>query len=116
MSTTDDLVALRSAAGGRAYPLGAVPRSPAYPYVVVGYAPNAPLVRTLDGSGDPERRFTVQHFSRTVGTLEDAAAVTFATFDGQQVAGETCWQELATPMFRDPDDGGVLSITHTYRF
>lgn len=117
MSVVDDLVTLRKAGGfTRVYPVNAVPASPAYPYVVIGYAPDAPQVRTLDGSGDPLERFTVQHFSRTAGGIEDIAADTFAIFDTQTVAGEVCWQELASPAFRDPDDNGVLTITHTYRF
>lgn len=117
MSVTGDLVAARKVGGFiRVYPVGAVPASPAYPYVVVGYAPNAPEVRTLDGSGDPLRRFTVQHFGKSADSVEDQAAITFATFDGVQVDGDTCTQEIATPIYRDPDATGVLSITHTYRF
>lgn len=117
MSVTSDLVTLRKVGGFTSvYPIGAVPASPTYPYVVIGYAPGAPLVRTLDGSGDPLRRFTVQHFGKSADSVEAQAATTFATFDGQQVAGGTCEQEIATPIFRDPDATGVLSITHTYRF
>lgn len=113
MSTTADLVALR---GGRTYAVGAVPASPTYPYAVVGYAPAAPTVRTLNGAGDPLRRFTVQHFGRTAASVEAEAAATFALFEGVEVDGGVCWQETATPVYRDPDDKGVLSVTHTYRF
>lgn len=117
MSTTADLVALRKVGGfTRVYPIGAVPATPTYPYVVMGYAPNAPEVRDLSGSGDPLRRFTVQHFGKTADSVEAMADVTFVTFDGQQVDGQTCEQEIASPIFRDPDDAGVLSTTHTYRF
>lgn len=116
MTTTADLVAQRAAAGGRVYAIGAVPASPAYPYTVIGYAPDAPAVRTQDGSGDPERRFTAQHFGRDAAAVEDHSARTFATFDGKSVAGSICWQELATPIDRDADDSGVLSTTHIYRF
>lgn len=116
MSVTSDLVALRAAKGGRVYEMGKVPASPAYPYVVVGYSPDAPQVRTQDGSGDPLDRFTVQHFGKSAAEIEDHSARSFAAFDGQQVNGWTCWQELATPIFRDADDNGVLSTTHTYRF
>ena len=120
MSVTSDLVAIREAKKGRVYELGKVPAKGSagfgYPYTVIGYAPDAPQVRTLDGSGDPERRFTAQHFGLDVASIEDQAARTFAAFDGQQVDGSTCWQELATPIFRDADDNGVLSTTHTYRF
>lgn len=118
MSVTTDLVALRAAArsGDRVYAIGAVPASPVYPYTVIGYSPNAPQVRTNDGSGDPLRRFTAQHFGKSADSVEAAAATTFDTFDGKQVLGETCEQEIATPIYRDPDATGVLSITHTYRF
>lgn len=117
MSVTAGLVALRKVGGfTRVYPIGAVPASPTYPYVVIGYSPNAPEVRTIDGSGDQLQRFTVQHFGRSADSVEAMSDTTFATFDGVQVLGETCSQEIATPIFRDPDDGGVLSTTHTYRF
>lgn len=113
MSVTSDLVNLR---GGRTYAIGAVPASPQYPYTVIGYSPNAPAVRSLDGSGDPLRRFTAQHFGKTADSVEAAAADTFEAFDGRLVEGGVCEQELATPIYRDPDDNGVLTTTHTYRF
>lgn len=116
MSVTSDLVALRGGATKRVYALGAVPSSPEYPYVVIGYAPNAPTVRRLSGSGDPTERFTVQHFGRTADSVEAAAAATFATFEGCEINGDVCWQETATPLYRDPDAAGVLSTTHTYRY
>ena len=119
MSTTDDLVALREAAGGRVYSVGSVPPKPAlkYPYVVIGYAPGQPATRDLGGSGEPEPRFTVQHFGKTEDGLEDIASLTFTTFDNAEIyPGRTCWQELATPVFRDADDHGVLNLTHTYRY
>jgi hypothetical protein len=117
VSITADLVTARKATGfTRVYPIGSVPASPPVPYVVIGYSPNAPQVRSLDGSGDPVRRFTVQHFGSPADALEDQATKTIAIFDGKQFAGETCDLEIATPIFRDPDVGGVLSITQTYRF
>ena len=116
MSVTADLVAARKVGGfTRVYPVGAVPATPVYPYVVIGYAPNAPVVRTQLGDGDPVRRFTVQHFSRTSDGLEDQASITFATFDGKTYGGNVISQEIATTIDRDSDDRGVLSITHTYR-
>lgn len=106
-------------AGGdaeRVYAIGKVPDRPSYPYRVVGYVPDAPSVRTQIGQGDPLRRFVVQHFSRTAEGLEDIAAATFITFDGQTFDGDVVTQEIATTGSRDPDDSGVLSTTHTYRF
>lgn len=116
MSVTDELVTQRQAAGGRVYAIGSVPASPGYPYTVIGYAPNAPVVRTADGAGDRVRRFTAQHFGRTDDSVEDVADATFAAFDGKRVDGDLCVQEVATTITRDPDDQGVLTITHTYRF
>lgn len=117
MSVTADLVAARKVGGfTRVYPVGAVPATPQYPYVVIGYAPNAPVVRTQDAKGDPVRRFTVQHFGRVADAVEDQGAITIATFDGRTVNGDVCELEVATLPDRDPDDRGVLSTTHTYRF
>lgn len=117
MSTTADLVAMRKTVGTqRVYPMGAVPTLPQYPYVVIGYSPNAPVVRDSLGSGDPVGRFVVMHFGRTADSVEDAGADTFAAFDGKSFAGNVVTQEVATPVDRDPDDRGVLSTTHTYRF
>ena len=117
MSVTADLVTLRKAGGfTRVYPVGAVPPSPTYPYTVIGFSPNAPMVRDLGGSGDPVQRFTAQHFGKTADSVEAMAAETFALFDGREVLGSVCWQEIATPLELDPDDRLVLSTTHTYRF
>lgn len=117
MSVTADLVAARKVGGfTRVYPMGAVPTGPTYPYVVIGYAPNAPVVRNMLGGGDPVGRFVVQHFAKTADAVEDQAAITFATFDGKAYGGNVITQEVATPTDRDPDDRGVLSTTHTYRF
>lgn len=116
MSTTADLVTMAGGGAARVYALGKVPASPTYPYRVIGYAPTAPLVRDSLLGGDPLRRFTVQHFARTADGLEDVADATFATFDGQSIGGDVCTQEIATTPDRDPDDRGVLTTTHTYRF
>jgi hypothetical protein len=116
MSTTSDLVTQAGGSAARVYAIGSVPSSPSYPYRVVGYSPNAPVTRTQNAEGEPLRRFTVQHFGRSADSVEAAATATFATFDGQRVDGDVCTQEIATPITRDPDDQGVLSTTHTYRF
>jgi hypothetical protein len=117
VSVTADLVAARKVGGfTRVYPVGEVPATPGYPYVVIGYAPNAPVVRTQDAAGDPIRRFFVQHFGRTANGVEDQGAISIATFDGQPIGGDVCQLEVATLPGRDPDDRGVLTTTHTYRF
>lgn len=116
MSVTSDLVTQAGGDASRVYAMGKVPSAPTYPYRVVGYAPDAPVQRTTNGAGDPVQRFVVQHFGRSVDSVEAAAAATFATFDGKRVGGDVCTQETASPITRDPDDSGVLSIVHTYRF
>jgi hypothetical protein len=116
VSTTADLVTMAGGSAARVYAAGAVPPTPQYPYRVIGYGPNAPVVRTANGTGNPVRRFWVQHFARTSDNLETAAAATFATFDGKSIGGDVCTQEIATLPDRDADDNGVLTTTHTYRF
>lgn len=120
MSTTDDLSAVLSAAGvDRVYEVGAVPAKPAHPYAVLSNAPSAPEVRRLSGSGDPAGRFTVQHFGKTADSIEAIAALTFAAFDGKPLPLDgtpVARQEIATTPYRDPDDQGVLSVLHTYRY
>lgn len=119
-----DLIAvintLEAAGVTRVYALGDVPPKPAYPYAVVAPAPGAPEVRTLDGHGDPSGRFVVQHFGRSIESVTDAAARSFAAFDGQALTGvpgePVAWQEVASSIYRDPDAGGVLMTTHTYRY
>lgn len=111
--------ALDTAGVPRVYHFGSVPTSPTYPYVVISSAPGAPQVRTLDGSGDQQGRFAIQHFGRTVEAVEALAALSFVTFDGRPLAlpgGPVAWQEVASSLYRDPDTGGVLTITHTYRY
>lgn len=116
MSVTNDLVTLAGGTAARVYAMGKVPSSPTYPYRVLGYAPNAPVTRTQNGAGEQLRRFVVQHFGRSADSVEAVADATFTTFDGQRVDGDVCTQEIATPITRDPDDSGVLSTTHTYRY
>jgi hypothetical protein len=98
------------------YPMNGAPSTPTYPYRLIGYAANAPATRNQLWQGDPVRRFVVQHFARTTEGLEAIAADTFATFDGKSIGGDVCTQEVATLPDRDPDDRGVLSTTHTYRY
>jgi hypothetical protein len=116
VSTVGDLTTMGGGTAARLYKAGAVPDRPAYPYRVLGYAPAPPVVRNQLGQGDPVGRFYVQHFARTADSLEDVADDTFTAFDGKAFAGNVVSQEIATPIDRDPDDRGVLTTTHTYRF
>lgn len=116
MSVVGDLVTMAGGSAARVYKIGSVPANPSYPYRVIGYSPNAPVVRTVNGAGEQVRRFTVQHFGRSADSVEAVADATFATFDGQRIGDDVCTQELASTITRDPDDEGVLSTTHTYRY
>lgn len=121
MSDLDALVTAAQAGGiARVYKVGSVPARPDYPYAVASSAPGEPQVRTLDGSGLRAGRFVMQFFGRTAESVSALADAAFTTFDGREIAGlldsPVAWQELASPIFRDPDDDGVLDITHTYRF
>ena len=116
MSTAGDLVTMAGGSGARVYKIGAVPANPTYPYRVLGYIPQPPVVRNSLGGGDPVRRFYVQHFSRTADNLETVTAATFATFDGQPINGDVAVLETASNITRDADDQGVYSSTHVYRF
>jgi len=119
VSVTGSLVTARKSGGfARVYEHNAVPEMPEYPYVVVGYSPQAPEVRGLISGGTLVRWFTVQHFARTVDALEDVTSATAALFEGQPITGlsDMCDLLVASQPYRDPDDNGVLTITHTYRF
>lgn len=119
MSATLLRAALTTAGVARVYAVNAVPDNPDYPYAVLDVTPAAPQVRDLGGSGDPVGRFTVQHFGRSDESVTDLAAITFATFDGKELpvdGAPVAWQEIATTAYRDPDDQGVLSVLHTYRY
>ena len=122
MSAELDALIDRAEAVGisRVYKLGAVPDSPAYPYAVVGLGSPDAQGRTLDGSAWTDRRFTVQMFGRTHDSVLDLALLADAAFEAQTLTefddSPLSWRELSTPPYRDPDDAGVLSILHTYRF
>lgn len=119
MSADVLVTALRTAGVARVYAVNEVPKKPTYPYAVLAVSPAAPQVRTLDGSGDPTGRFTVQHFGKSDDSLADVTAYTFAAFDGRELpldGSPVAWQEITTAVYRDSDDDGVLTITHTYRY
>lgn len=115
MTTIAELVtAVTNAGVTRAYKLGAVPASPAYPYAVVGFSAPDKIARSANGQATELNRFTVQFFGRTLDAVLDLG--TNADLDGDFINGALITRELTTPPYRDPDDSGVLTILHTYRF
>lgn len=115
MTTLTDVVTAVTTAGvTRAYKLGAVPASPAYPYAVVGVGSPEKVARSTNGDAADLHRATVQFFGRTHDAVLDLATV--GDLDGTYLGGNLVTRELGTTPYRDPDDAGVLSILHTYRF
>ena len=101
----------------RVYKAGSVPESPQYPYAVISASAMPPDVRTLDGSGNNPRRFIVQVFGRDHDSVDHLAALVLAAFDAKFLnltGAPQCRVEVTSPAYRDPDDDGVLNITHTY--
>lgn len=120
MSELDALAAMLRGAGlARVYEVGAVPASPVYPYADVSAMRLAPTIRTLDVAGNNPRRFVVRFFARTHAAVTDLANIALATLDGQALdlsGTPVAWCEVASGVYRDPDDEGVLTLTHTYRY
>ncbi len=120
MSDIEALVAHAESAGiDRVYATGSVPKSPGYPYVVLASSRIVPDVRRLDGGGTTPKRFTAQIFGKNAESIEDLADLMLAAFDAAFIPDlddSQCRAEVTTPPYRDPDDRGVLNVTHTYRF
>lgn len=117
MSDLDTLMARLTGSGvTRAYKVGAVPPLPTYPYAVVASSRLAPDARRLDGGGTAPVRFTVQMFGKTADSVADLAVKSLAAFDTYFIGERQIRAEVTTPPYRDPDDNGVLNVTHTYRY
>ena len=121
MSIADDLAALAVTAGiTRAYPLGSVPASPAYPYAVIGCDTGTPVNRRLGGGTNRKpRRVTVQIFAKSDDVVLDYADKADNAFEDKVLStldgSPFSMREMQTPIMRDPDTSGVLYILHTYK-
>jgi len=120
MSLLDDLVAIAKAAGAlRVYAEGSVPASPAYPYMVMSVDTGTPGIRrTGGGTTRHDRRMTVKVFGRTDDAVLDYARLADLAFEDKVLAlpGKPfSIREMQTPIYRDPDDNGVLDLLHTYK-
>lgn len=118
MADLDTLVSTMQARGvARVYKLGEVPAKPTYPYAVVGLGTPDRVARTTDGRGADLHRATAQFFGHDIdGVLEIA---TKGDLDGARLplsSSPLVERELGTSPYRDPDDQGVITILHTYRF
>ena len=111
---------LTTAGVSRAYKLGAVPDSPAYPYAVLSLDTGRPRARTADLNASLSFEIAVQCFGRTEDAVRDIAGLADAAFDGAALDDITgapvAARELNTRPYRDPDDQGVLNVLHTYRY
>ncbi len=119
MSILDDLVTVATAAGMRAYTVGAVPSTPGYPYAVIGGDTGTPTNRRLGGGTDRKpRRVTVQIFGKSDDSVLEYADKADTAFEDKvlPITGSPfSMRELQTPIGRDPDDAGVPYILHTYK-
>ena len=114
MSLLDDLVAAVEAGGvSRVYKLNEVPASPGYPYAVVGLGSPDKVWRTTDGLAGDVARATVQYFGRDIDGVLDIADK--GDLDGTRLDGRLVTRDIASSPYRDPDDSGVVAITHAYR-
>jgi hypothetical protein len=104
---------------GRVYYVGEVPANPVTPYQVVSIAPGDPRNYKV-GSRHTAKLFrtAVQNFGRNVAEVTFAAArAETALLDERPAAGYSpARRETATLPVRDPDDGGLLMVVHTYTF
>lgn len=111
---------LTTAGVDRAYKLGSVPESPAYPYAVLSLDAGRPNARGLDMEAGKVYELAVQCFGRTQDAVRDVARLADDAFDGEALTDITgspvAVRELATRPFRDPDDQGVLNILHVYHY
>lgn len=114
MSLLDDLVSAVEAGGVlRVYKLNEVPANPAYPYAVVGLGSPQKVWRTTNGAAGDLAMATAQFFSHDIDGALDIA--TLGDLDGQFISGRLVSREAASPPYRDPDDEGVVTISHAYQ-
>jgi hypothetical protein len=115
MALLDDLVAAVQAGGvTRVYKLNEVPAGAPYPYAVVGLGSPDKIARTGDGAAGDLDRATAQFFGRDVDGVLDIASK--GDLDGARLSGRLVSREVSSLPYRDPDDSGVINITHVFRF
>lgn len=114
MTQLDDLVAAVQSGGvTRVYKLNEVPSSPAYPYAVVGLGSPDKIARTGNGIAGDLGRATCQFFGRDIDGVLDIA--TKGDLDGRRIGDRLVTRDVTSAPYRDPDDSGVINITHGYR-
>lgn len=114
----------RVEAGGvdRLYPENGVPQNPPKPYQTIAVTPDRADAYTLDAThGMRLYRIVLRSVSSSqAGALDVDALATDALLDQRlEVAGYDCGPcrlELGSAIMRDPDDGGVLTVTTTLTF
>jgi hypothetical protein len=114
--------ALTAAAGAvPVYDLGAVPTSPATPYMVLSTDSGLPLNRRVGATSTSRLvRAAVQFFGRTYAEVAICAEKADAALEGRSltVAGKTVRsrRDVTATVGRDPDAGGLLYGMHAYTF
>lgn len=109
----------------RAYPIGAVPAQPSYPYLVWSVTQDDAVAYGLDAKpGAQFHRVTWQAFGKTLASVRDYDRRATVAFLGVPLlaAGFTCdpptdgYGGILGRLVRDPDDAGLLGITSTLTF
>lgn len=121
MSTLQEAVATATAAVVRLYQPNAVPDKPTYPYGVLSASLGRGVAYTLEElEKGRDGRVVCQHFGRTRAAADDHAEQTRDALVGKWLvltgyAPALVRSELdPTPVGRDPDDNGVVTVTATY--
>lgn len=105
--------------------IGGVPASPVTPYLalsVTGPGPGGSARSGGSNGGAAVHRTVVQAVGRTAGEVAFAVEKATAAFVGHRlvVAGKRTTAprdaEVASPVIRDPDAGGLLTCTLTFPF
>lgn len=112
--------ALTAAGIKRVYPMGGVPASPTYAYVVVTVTRVTPGAYALAGGhGVITWRLTTQTFGRTTAEVEAVDSLAFDALQDRQllplIECGPCDLQVSNAT-RDPDDDGVLGVTSSYLF
>jgi hypothetical protein len=103
---------------GRVYEVGSVPATPVTPYLMLSVGSGSGENYTLDEElpGTRSHRLAVQAVGKTADEVEFAVEKADAAFLGTRLDADCTplHPEVSSPIFRDPDAGGLLTCTVTY--
>lgn len=123
MSGLLDLAIARYTAAGaqRVYEPNDVPAGSGYPYAVVSVDTGRGVNRRSGGAASRKvRSITVEIHARSEDAALDYADMADAAFEDKVLAEfpdkPFSIRDVASSLYRDPDDDGVLRLVHIYQF